>query len=937
MKIFISYGHDEYAPIVKRIIESLKKLNYDCWVDFEQLKQGKDWENMIENGINQSDWIILFMTDHSMRRPDGYCLSEISYSQQLNKKIFPIKINEVIRPISIVRLQYLNLEDLILHPQDENLYQQKIAQIHDVLVNQKELESNDEESLKNDLLIKELQPLDNETVIREHRNNFKGREWLFNDFENWINDPDRNIYVLLGEAGSGKTTFVSNLIEKYSCIKAAHFCQINNSARSNPKRILCSLAYHLATQIPIYKEELLKYTNLNAINDMNSVRLFEYLFIEPLSKIKIDETCVIVIDAIDEAISPSSKNEILNLLINDFSKLPIFIKFFITSRPNKDILTKSSKFQTTNIESSQNRNDIECFIIDVLNKNDIKFNSSTLDKLLNITKGNFLFANIVLNDIISNNLSLENLDDYPPCLNDFYYCEFKRIVDFNCYDYHEISKFFKVLVGEYEPVNTSLHEKICNFDDDLFDEICEKFVFFLKKENNCIIFKHKSIHDFLLDESYSKEFYLEESKCHRFLANIFQSLYNNGTKVSYIYLFLIKHYLGAEKFLDAETLITNEQFMLQRKEVLNKEDFITSYVEEIAKICSESNDLLINKDIVQSPTFISIMNENKDFLIRSGLLIKLKALFTSNVLDALKNSELANIKILCLNYLYLSENYNEAIIYGESINKARTLGDAPKIELDIYDALSLIYRKLSIYDKYYQISKSMYELSEECGDKENRAKAAQKLGRYYYIVQDFGKMKEYYDAAMDYFVVEANKSKDIFDIKQDQLHFACYAHEAALFFLYEFDVENAKIYLDKAKKVYDSYQNTKDRFYGRWCYVNMFYNIVVNNDIEVRKWFNLALSNANNKYKLCLSEYFITYHFAFNLKNKEEAKKHINKALEYLEGVDAVIEKEEVLLLDKFIDLNGNVCSNDLCDKDKYIDNWKRYMFQYMKKFSGRN
>ena len=299
--IFISYGHDEHENLIRKIAEDLRKEDFDVWIDYDCLYGSSQWEEKIESGIQASNWIIVFMTNHSMRRPDGYCLDEISFARFYNKQIMPIKIQNVPPPISIARIQWLDMSEYVTPDGgiDEAYYQKKKAELIEVLNGLKELDYNID---ANYLLINKLKPLDNESYLVPLKR-FYGREWLFNAYESWLKETrDSRVFAIIGQAGSGKTAFVSQLCNKSKNIAAIHFCRYNNDERANPKRAIMSLAYHLSTQIDEYRQQLLLLTDLDKLLDKSTSRLFEYIFIEPLMRMHApSDTIVIVIDALDEA------------------------------------------------------------------------------------------------------------------------------------------------------------------------------------------------------------------------------------------------------------------------------------------------------------------------------------------------------------------------------------------------------------------------------------------------------------------------------------------------------------------------------------------------------------------------------------------------------------------------------------------------------------
>lgn len=98
----------------KKIKRDLEEEGFDVWIDKEHIRGTADWENAIEAGINSSDWVVLLMTEHSVRRPDGVCLDEISYARFLGKNIAPIMIQDVKPPLCIARIQWIDMKNFIV-------------------------------------------------------------------------------------------------------------------------------------------------------------------------------------------------------------------------------------------------------------------------------------------------------------------------------------------------------------------------------------------------------------------------------------------------------------------------------------------------------------------------------------------------------------------------------------------------------------------------------------------------------------------------------------------------------------------------------------------------------------------------------------------------------------------------------------------------------
>ena len=158
--IFISYGHDEHENLIIKIAEDLRKDNIEVWIDYDCLYGSSQWEQKIETGIQASNWVIVFMTNYSMRRPDGYCLDEISFARFHNKQIMPIKIQNVPPPISIARIQWLDMSEYAAEDGqiDEAYYKKKKEELIEILSGLKEMDYYVD---ANYLLLNHLKPLDN--------------------------------------------------------------------------------------------------------------------------------------------------------------------------------------------------------------------------------------------------------------------------------------------------------------------------------------------------------------------------------------------------------------------------------------------------------------------------------------------------------------------------------------------------------------------------------------------------------------------------------------------------------------------------------------------------------------------------------------------------------------------------------------------------------
>jgi hypothetical protein len=140
MRIFLSYGHDEHASLALRIKRDLEARGHMVWFDIDRLKPGGDWERYIEDGL---DWasatpgegrFVLLMTPHSVRRPEGYCLNELARAWNRHLPIIPVMVAEIEPPLSICRIQYLDMRDCVPVDDRQEKYKSKFDQLQGIRV-----------------------------------------------------------------------------------------------------------------------------------------------------------------------------------------------------------------------------------------------------------------------------------------------------------------------------------------------------------------------------------------------------------------------------------------------------------------------------------------------------------------------------------------------------------------------------------------------------------------------------------------------------------------------------------------------------------------------------------------------------------------------------------------------------------------------------------
>jgi hypothetical protein len=222
----------------------------------------------------------------------------------------------------------------------------------------------DEESRSDDVINKNLVSCNFHREIELHYEKFTEgtREWVFEHFFIWFNDETskNRAFVISGLAGIGKSVIAAAICKRFAeHVGASHFFQYNNSQYNNSNILLQSLAWQLCQVVPAYKEALIQKLSGNlgqSLNDKNSEGLFSILFKEPFSGIADPgKRILIVLDAVDES-EYYGRHELANLISNHLHTLPSYIRFLITTRPEKNLIDKFKQLNPLYIEPNDERN-----------------------------------------------------------------------------------------------------------------------------------------------------------------------------------------------------------------------------------------------------------------------------------------------------------------------------------------------------------------------------------------------------------------------------------------------------------------------------------------------------------------------------------------------------------------------------------------------------
>jgi len=96
-RIFLSYGHDEYAALAEQLKKDLLEQGHEVWFDLDRLKFRGDWEYILRKGLNgllnfpAGGRCVLLITPHYVHHPMDIVSTRLpetyrSFGSLVNKK-----------------------------------------------------------------------------------------------------------------------------------------------------------------------------------------------------------------------------------------------------------------------------------------------------------------------------------------------------------------------------------------------------------------------------------------------------------------------------------------------------------------------------------------------------------------------------------------------------------------------------------------------------------------------------------------------------------------------------------------------------------------------------------------------------------------------------------------------------------------------------------
>jgi len=427
MKIFLSYGRDAYVPEIRALKDALEARGHQVWFDQEQLGVGLDWEGRIEQGLEWCDRVVLTMTPHSVRRPDGYCLNELAKALERQKIIIPLLLTDVPNgvPTSICRIQYLDWRDAVPAAQKPERFAVRMARLAEAIEQDKlDFEGGQQR------LARVFQPLNYAADIERHVARFQGRKALFARMRLWLDDlQGPQVVWLCGGSGVGKSAIVAMLAHQWGETGAVHFCVAGHPDKADPRRAILSVAFQLSTHLDAYRTRLMA-LDLEREVEKDARSIFESLILSPLSgDFPVPpHPWIVVIDALDEATQADGQNELAELIGQEWRRLPSWLRLAVSSQPDGEVQTWLSNVTPIMItgEDPEQQADLRAYVQRDLAHMGREVTDAVIDRILERSEGTFQYAVLLLEEIRQGRCDPEDSVELPRGMQAAYLQTFKR-------------------------------------------------------------------------------------------------------------------------------------------------------------------------------------------------------------------------------------------------------------------------------------------------------------------------------------------------------------------------------------------------------------------------------------------------------------------------------------------------------------------------------
>ena len=506
-------------------------------------------------------------------RLEGFCRNEVLFAQSCRKPIIPVRIAEITPPIQIISLNYIDAA-----ANADAAFAALPAAIQQI-VQTGSMGYRDWPSPKptHPWWSSYRQPRFEEELAR-HGGSFIGRDWFFAEVQAWTKKPASRLLLVTADAGFGKSAAAAQMTTRLN-VRAVHFCSRSMVESCRPQEWLSSLIYQLAAQFPAYRASL---EDRDKPPDWSHPpeSLFRELIADPLrrlaDRLEICEPWIFVVDALDESVAEVGYG-LADLLADSTSRIPEFFRLIVTSRQDRSIM---ARFHLDGVQSRHldahgepNQRDLKAYIeqrIQVIQPASASQTTLPVAKLAEIADGNFLFAKLNLDALISDDdsggLTLDELGALPGKLGGLYHAMFrKRFAHREAYE-QQVLPLLDCLVASLAPLPEPLLASASGLDAREAQRGVLALSQFLTADLGGLRCFHQSLADWLCTPGASAEYAASDVNGHQRLAE--QGWREFNASVPNLFPYMLAHlpaHLIASRQLERVAALLTSIFYLEAR------------------------------------------------------------------------------------------------------------------------------------------------------------------------------------------------------------------------------------------------------------------------------------------------------------------------------------------------------------------------------------
>ncbi len=528
-------------------MDHLEKRGHKVWIDWKEIGVWDDWKGRITRGIDASELTIAFISNHAMRDP-GVCRNEIAIAMNRFGSIHLVLLEEEAAtqiPVIATDRQWADLsnwrdirEAKVAGVEWERWYEERLINLIERLEGEATTFADETRALR-----QVLSPASFDSRITQHIPGFVGRQWVFDAYRAWLDNPDSRVFWIKAGPGVGKSAIAANLAARErSAIVANWFCDAKSAELRDPHHALRSLAFQLALRWEDYRVRLLRQLQISAnateemlqearkqLGTLNTQDLFSLLLTEPLNGlIWREHKLVIVVDALDEATDESGHNRIAELIGLELDRLPNWLAFVVTSRPEVSVITRLQGFKPFEIDAQgqQNLDDLHTWYESNLSKLPVMAALSStrqdaLEKLLlDRSEGMILFLKMVQEGLREDSLTIDGLDKLQaglPGLYSRYYASFAQ--RFGSRYETDIKPLVRLLVAAAGPLPEDLACAVLHWNREQYLAARNQLGSYVVDSPAGLALFHKTLHEWLTDIN-SAAFFVDPVPARQALADV---------------------------------------------------------------------------------------------------------------------------------------------------------------------------------------------------------------------------------------------------------------------------------------------------------------------------------------------------------------------------------------------------------------------------------